>query len=139
MKTILVLIALTVAVGSKTDAQKYSVADFADFTKSPTEHVLNILEQPFEVRSVKGVIEFKNGALEPLEGVVFEIQGPGMNKQIRHGKTDQQGRFRLNGLPKGSYKFKATLNGYQSSVGTILVSPNAAKSNAIKIEMRIGN
>jgi Carboxypeptidase regulatory-like domain len=91
------------------------------------------------VRSVGGLIEFKNGPLEPLANVLFEIQGPGTEKQLRRATTDEHGRFKIGQVPIGAYKFKATLNGYQSSVGTIVVSKKADKAAAIRLEMRIGN
>lgn len=138
MKTIWLLAALAVATTAGV-AQKYSVADFADFTKSPTEHALNVVEQPFTVRSVSGLIEFKNGPLEPLANVLLEIQGPGTDKRLRRATTDEHGRFKIGRAPLGTYKFKATLNGYQSSVGTIIVSKAADKATSIRIEMLIGN
>lgn len=120
-------------------AQKYDIADYADFTKSPTEHALNVVAQPFTVHSVGGVIQFKNGPLEPLANVLFEIQGPGIKKQIRRTITDVHGRFKIGHVQNGTYKFKATLNGYQSSVGAIVVSKKAERRSNINIEMLIGN
>jgi hypothetical protein len=138
MRTICLLAALGIATTSGI-AQKYTVADFADFTKSPTEQVLNIVEQPFTVRSVIGVVEFRNGPLEPLRNVLFEIQGPGTDKRMRRATTDENGRFKIGHVPVGRYKFKATLNGYQSCAGTIIVSKKADKAHAIRIELLIGN
>jgi len=138
MKAICLITALitTTALGA---AQNYTIADFADFTKSPTEHVLNVVEKPFKVRSVSGLIEFRNGPLEPLANVLFEIQGPGTDRRLRRGTTDEHGRFKIGGVPVGTYKFKATLNGYQSSVGKNIVSKDVDKANTIRIEMLIGN
>ena len=45
-----------------------------DFTRSPTEHIINQIEQPFVVRSVQGMVIRKEGFREPLAGVLFEIQ-----------------------------------------------------------------
>jgi hypothetical protein len=138
MKTIWLLGALVIAT-TLSVAQKYSVADFADFTKSPTEHALHVVEQPFTVQSVSGLIEFRNGPLEPLANVLFEIQGPGTDKRLRRATTNERGRFKISRALLGTYKFKATLNGYQSSVGTIIVSKGADRATAIRIEMLIGN
>jgi hypothetical protein len=138
MKRIVLLVVLIIATSSEA-AQQYKVGDFADFTKSPTEHVFNVVERPFTVRSVKGVIAFSNGDLEPLPNVVFEIQGPGTEKRLRRSTTDKQGHFSIAHVPVGTYKFKATLNGYSSSVGTINVAREADKANLIQIEMTIGN
>jgi Carboxypeptidase regulatory-like domain len=138
MRTIYVLATLAIATTSGI-AQKYTVADFADFTKSPTEHVLKVVEQPFTVRSIRGVIEFRNGSLEPLKNVLLEIQGPATDKRLRQTTSDEHGRFKMSHVPIGTYKFKATLTGYQSSVGTIIVSKNANETSTIRIEMLIGN
>jgi hypothetical protein len=51
-----------------------------DFTKSPTEHIINQIDEPFVVRSVTGVISRQQGG--PLPDVVFEIQGPGTGRTI---------------------------------------------------------
>ena len=45
-----------------------------DFTKSPTEHIINQLDQPIVVRSVRGFVSRKEGYHEPLPNVLFEIQ-----------------------------------------------------------------
>ncbi len=42
------------------------------FTKSPTEHIINELDQPFTVRSVKGVVLDQGGFQMP--GVLLELQ-----------------------------------------------------------------
>ena len=113
-------------------------ASIGDFTKSPTEHIINRLEQPFVVRSVKGVIIRKEGYREPLPEVLFEIQGPDTDRKIRRATTDEHGRFRMGHVPMGTYKFKAILTGFQSVMGTITVSKKAGKTAEIKIEMPVG-
>lgn len=108
-----------------------------EFSKSPTEHIIIQMDQPFVVRSVKGVTIRTVGG-EPLTGVLFEIQGPGTEKKIRHAQTNEQGQFRIGNVPIGIYKFKTTLNGFQSVMGTISVSKQAPKTNEIKIEIPVG-
>ena len=55
MKTISLLSVLAVAVlVAAQDKGKY-----AGFTKSPTEHIINELEQPFEVQAVSGAVTRK--------------------------------------------------------------------------------
>src|SRR6266540_6652302 len=106
-----------------------------DFTRSPTEHIINQIEQPFVVRSVQGMVIRKEGFREPLAGVLFEIQGPGTDRKIRRGTTDKYGRFRIGHVPQGTYKFKATLNRFQSVMGSIIVSKRAGNTDEIKVEM----
>ncbi len=110
-----------------------------DFTRSPSEHIINQIAEPFVVRSAEGVINLENGGSEePLADVLFEMEGPGAEKTIRHAATDQQGRFKIGRVPVGTYKFKATLGGFQSVMGTVTVTHDAPKSEKIKIAMRVG-
>jgi hypothetical protein len=118
-------------------AQDSSFPDISDFTKSPTEHIINQVYEPFQVKSVRGTITFY-GSDEGVPKVLFEIEGPGSQRTIRHGLTDSHGQFRISRVPQGRYRFKATLNAYQSVVGTIVVSKHAAKSAAIAVQMHVG-
>src|SRR5215475_822794 len=130
----LVCAMITVAFAS---AQEKGIV--GDFTKSPTEHIINQIEQPFTVRSVIGIVTRQTGGpTEPLQNVLFEIQGPGSDRKIRRASSDENGRFKMGRVPSGTYKFKATLNGFQSVMGTIVVSKKASRFNEIKIGMAIG-
>jgi len=117
--------------------QQDSFYNLEGFTISPTEHIINRVQQPFVVRSVRGVIRAEEYR-EPPADVVFEIQGPGTERRFRGTKTDKHGRFRIRDVPAGTYRFKATLNGYQSVMGTVTVSRRAVKGAEIKLEMRLG-
>jgi|SRR5205823_4964943 len=75
-------------------------ATIGDFTKSPTEHIINEIDQPFVVRSVAGVISRKQGDQGPMPNVLFEIQGPGTDRKIRRSRTDGHGRFGYATFPK---------------------------------------
>jgi hypothetical protein len=118
-------------------AQNSSFPDISDFTRSPTEHIINQVYEPFQVKSVAGTITFYM-LDEGVPKVLFEIEGPGTQRTIRHGLTDSHGHFKISHVPQGTYKFKATLNAYQSVVGTIVVSKRAAKSAAITVQMHVG-
>jgi hypothetical protein len=110
-----------------------------DFTKSPNEHIINQIEHPFVVRSVQGTVSRQaGGPTEPLANVLFEIEGPDTDRKLRHATTDENGRFKMGHVPAGTHKFKATLNGFQSVMGTITVSKEAPKTDKIKITMVIG-
>jgi hypothetical protein len=109
-----------------------------DFSKSPTEHIIIQIEQPFAVRSVNGTIVRNHDSQEPLAGVLFEIEGPGGDRKIRRATTDAHGRFKISHVPMGTYKFKATLNGFQSVMGTIVVSKAAGEKDDVKFEMPVG-
>src|SRR5712691_805680 len=122
-----------------TPAAAQEKATVGDFTKSPTEHIINQIKQPFVVRSVRGIVSRQTGGpAEALANVLVEIQGPGTDRKIRKVTTDENGRFNVGRVPVGTYKFKATLNGFQSVMGTITVSKKAAKTDEIKFAMSIG-
>lgn len=113
--------------------------DLADFNKSPTENIIVFLDEPFVVDSVRGSIRREGSdPWEPLPNVLLEIQGPGTDRRIRGARTDRQGRFKIGRVPEGKYRFKTTLNGFQSVVGTIVVSKKARKTKDIQLEMLLG-
>jgi hypothetical protein len=130
------LLILAILTGALRPAQNGPI--IGDFTKSPTEHLVIQIDQRFVVRSLKGVITHKEGYREPLAGVLFEIQGSGPDKKIRHVVTNEHGEFRIRNVPFGIYEFKTTLDGFNSIMGTISVSKHAPKSNNIKIELTVG-
>jgi hypothetical protein len=96
------------------------------FTQSPTEHIIQRIDEPFEVKSISGTVVEHGGFHEPMAEVLFEVQGPGSNGKIRRTHTDKNGRFKLGRVPEGTYQFKATRNGFQSVMGTIKVSRKAS-------------
>ena len=123
-------------------AAPVAIAQYKDpvgnFTRSPTEHIINRVETPFVVRSLKGSIRGHESLHEPVPNVLFEIRGPGEDQTIKRATTDKQGRFRIRNLAPGSYEFKATLNGYQSVMGEITISPTASKKAEITLELPLG-
>ncbi len=111
--------------------------DNEGFTKSSSEHIIIQLEPPFVVRSVKGIVRRAQGDGERLPNVLIEIQGPGTDRRIRRATSDDRGRFEIRHVPEGTYRFKTTLNGFQSVMGTITVSKKATKQDEIKIKIEI--
>ena len=107
-----------------------------DFTPSPNEHIINSIDEPFVVRSLRGAIELADG--DPLPGVLFEIQGPGTDRRMRKTTTDKSGHFKISHMLAGEYRFKATLISFQSVMGTIRISNKANKRDIVKIKMRVG-
>ncbi len=134
LKTPLLLICLVLVSAPKVTSQ----SQVGDFTRSPYEHIINEVDRPFVVRSVMGLITLPKGDERPIPGVLFEIQGPGTDRKIRRCKTDKHGRFKMGHVPEGTYRFKATLSGLQSVMGTITVSKKAAKTEEIKMAMPVG-
>lgn len=136
MKSLLLVLALTLLP----QAASQDVRKMLDgFTLSPSEHSIDLWDMPFEVASVQGVA-LNPGGLEPeLPSLLFEIRGPGNSKKIRRATTKDDGRFKIDAVPPGTYTFKATCYGFGSIVGTIVVSKSAPKSNAIKLLMHVDN
>jgi hypothetical protein len=134
LKTALLLVWTVFAVVPQAIPQ----SQIGDFTRSPYEHIINEIDQPFVVRSVVGFITMLRGDERPISGVLFEIQGPGTARKIRRCKTDERGKFKIGHVPEGTYRFKATLSGSQSVMGNIIVSKKAGKNKEIKIAMPVG-
>lgn len=108
------------------------------FTELPSEHMINTIAEPFKTRSVRGTVVRKQGDLGPLADVIFEVRGSGTHGEIRRVVTDEHGRFRIDHLPEGVYDFKASLDGFQSVLGQIVVSKKAPRNRRITIEMYVG-
>lgn len=137
MRTALKIMLVAAFALSSPAQDRFESGKLKGFTKSPTEHIIAEIDDAFEVRSVQGTIVFK-GKDDELKGVVFEIRGPGGLERIRAARTDSNGRFKIRRVPEGTYTFKATLDGFQSVVGTLVVSKKADRQETIKIEMPIG-
>jgi len=124
-----------------TAQERYPIDDRVDelrgFTKSPTEHIIHYVDKPIYVRKVRGHIRSAGGCWPEQVEVLFEIRGPGTSNRIRAAKVDH-GRFSMRRLAAGKYAFKATANGWQSTVGTIVVSPKSDQDATIDISMPLG-
>lgn len=130
---------LVIAISSWTLAQspqRFTEGEFAGFTKSPTEHIIVRLDEPFTVRSVQGQIVSKTDNTK-LSGAIFEVRVPGSNKIIGC-VADKRGRFKFPNLQPGTYVFKATKDGFQSVTGTIVVSKRSSRGASISIAMELG-
>jgi len=114
---------------------KFDYDKIKDFTKSPTEHIIIELDHPIEVRSVRGLVRDQTGFLR--QSVIFEIREKSSDA-VRRATTDARGRFRIKGVQPGEYDFKATLDGFQSVVGVIILSRKADPKNAIQIQLKVG-
>jgi hypothetical protein len=126
---------LTVSLAAFCLAQeRFETGWLKGFTKSPTEHIIDEPDKPFTLRAVMGVVLDPSGA--EMDGVVVEIRDEA--GRIRGTKTDRKGTFKLSGVSKGTYKFKVTMNGFQSVVGNIVVSKKTNKSDQMKIVMKLG-
>src|SRR5947209_4276974 len=98
--------------------ERFETGSLKGFTKSPTEHIIDEPSKPFTLRAVRGIVLDPSGA--EMDGVVVEVRDAAGT--IRGTKTNRKGAFKLGGVPKGTYKFKLTMSGFQSVVGDIVVS-----------------
>ncbi|MFI5176534.1 MAG: carboxypeptidase-like regulatory domain-containing protein [Terriglobia bacterium] len=133
-KLAILILGITVTCSAQ---ERFQSGEFKGFTKSPTEHIICRIEEPFTVPSVQGTIVFR-GKDDPLSDVAFEIRGPGSQERIRATKTDSAGHFKNRHVPEGTYTFKATRYGFQSVVGKIILSRKANRKNTIDVQMPIG-
>jgi len=116
---------------------RFPSGEYKGFTRSPTEHIIVRMDDPITVSAVRGTVVFR-GDGDPLKDVVFEIRGPGASERIRAAEFNSEGRFIISHVPEGTYTFKATKNGYQSVVATLIVSKKADHQKTIEIEMHVG-
>jgi hypothetical protein len=108
---------------------------YGSFCTVPQGTELVELEQPFRVRVIQGVIRDPGGS--PLPETVFEIREDSSGKAWR-AVADKHGRFRIPGISRGTFTFKATRNGFQSVTGKIRVSAKARRGRIIELILPLG-
>jgi hypothetical protein len=123
---------------SPSGSTKESHCDFESFTKSASEHIVVDLDKPFRVRSVEGVIASQGGDWPDATFVTFEIRRADGTGETRSAKTDSRGFFNLPGVPTGRYCFKATVDGWQSVMGVLIVTQDADPGSRVAFEMPLG-
>ena len=129
-KSLLIFVVATLLVEAR--AQRVG-----DFTRAQIEHEITLLEHPIVVNALRGRVCAIHNREAALMNVLVEIQGPGKSRRIRRTTADTEGRFKLNRVPFGTYRFKATLNGWRSVMGEIVLT-KVAPLNEILIEMHPG-
>ncbi|HYL11364.1 MAG TPA: carboxypeptidase-like regulatory domain-containing protein [Candidatus Acidoferrales bacterium] len=132
----LFLIFLLICCAKPLGAQdRFDSGPYKGFSRSPDEHIIVELEQPFRVRGIRGVIRDPSGS--PLPKTVFEIRKDSSGK-VWGAVADRHGRFWIPGIPPGTYSFKATLRSFQSVAGKITVSARAHRKSAIELILPLG-
>ncbi len=127
-------LALALAVGTAAIAQeRYASGPYQGFVKERPE--LNKTESPdaLKVADVRGVVV--RGEDEPLPEVWFEIRDK--SGDVRSVLTDSSGRFEIPDAPPGKYEFKVTRDGFQSLIGTIIVSPKFSQ-RPLHLQIELG-
>jgi hypothetical protein len=116
-----------------------AVFNFDGFTKNPIEHIIRPVDQPISVRAVKGTMKSQAGGWPNEAFVVFEMKGPLPSQKIwRTCPKKPSGHFQIKGVPDGEYFFKATAIGWQSAIGTIVVTKDADHKQQIDLHMALG-
>jgi hypothetical protein len=110
----------------------------AGFTLSPSEHIVNEINEPFVVRRIQGRIDSAGGEWPDDWPILFEIRGIQNIAKIRGVHADGKGVFKMDHVKEGRYCFKATVNGWQSVVGIIIVNRKADPKSKITFVMELG-
>ena len=105
------------------------------FRVAEAEHIIDEIKDPFIVCEIKGQAINATGYGWTKEvKVLFEIRPKGGGQIIRT-HADENGRFVMKDIPDGQYCFKATVSGWQSVMGTIIVNKHADRKNRIVFKM----
>ena len=85
---------------------------------------------------IAGTVRDSAGAVIP--GVVVEVTSPALIERVRSTATDSNGRFRIIGLPAGTYTITFSLDGFmkQQRSGIAVTSGSTAPVN---VTMTVGN
>lgn len=108
------------------------------FTESPSEHIIVELDRPFIVRSVEGTIASQGGDWPEDTRVLVELRSAGGAGRLIQARADSRGLFKMPDVEPGEYCFKATVDGWQSVIGVIVVSDTADPASRVSFEMLLG-
>jgi Carboxypeptidase regulatory-like domain len=133
MKFSFVVMLVVFAATSALAQQRFDSGPFKGFIKE--EPPLNTKEIPhaFEVPVISGTLTFGE---HTLADAFFEIRDS--TGQVFTTKTDEQGVFSIANPKPGHYDFKATKNGFESVVGSVIVSSRAPRKNRIRVQLSLG-
>lgn len=147
----LLLMALTCGQGVRLYSQQTS-----DAQGNPRGLADIEIQTPFVVREIKGTIY--SAEQRPLQDAIFMIR---LSNGIEEGfTTGRDGSFKFvaerdplgavlhprlhrilrdSAVSSGTYRFKATKDGFHAAVGTVVVSPTAPQENLIEIHLQPGH
>lgn len=134
MKRFSFLLILVVFTAAFAVAQRrFDSGPYKGFVKEEPTLNDNEIAQPFEVRVISGSLTFGG---HPLADAFFEVRDD--TGHVFTTKTDEHGAFSIISAKSGHYDFKATKNGFESVVGTVIVSSRAPRKNRIRVQLSIG-
>jgi hypothetical protein len=108
------------------------------FTKSRWEHFIEEIKQPIVVSIVKGKITNAQGGWPDNWPVLFEIRRTRKSAKTIQAYANVEGNFEIPDIAEGHYCFKATVEGWRSTIGTIIVDRKADPKKTILIVMKLG-
>lgn len=115
-----------------------SVCGLDGYTQSGAEHIIDKIEQTFVVGEIHGNIINSHGYGRTKDvRVLFEIRGI-KDGLIKKTYAYENGNFGVKNVPDGQYCFKATVLGWQSVMGIIIIDKNASPKNKIVFKMMMG-
>jgi hypothetical protein len=108
------------------------------FEKAASEGLIVEVARPFVVRTLEGSIESEGGPWPHDVSVEVDLRGSDGGRPKAITKTDLEGHFKIADVPAGSYCFKASAPGWQSTVGQIVVEPKADPEARVSFRMALG-
>ena len=108
------------------------------FTLAEEEHIIEEIERPFVVSSIRGEITNDQGGWPAGQKLLFELRGMAKDSKVLHTEADRVGNFVLKGIPDGKYCFKVTADGWRSVMGVIFVHKKTNPKEIIVIHLLLG-
>jgi hypothetical protein len=109
--------------------------DGFDITR--VQHEVVDIAQPFIVRTVFGRVIATEEDSGWGEGVLFQVRAIDNKGKIFQTLADGNGVFKINGLPEGQYCFMASILGWKTYMGVIIINKSASPKNQIVFTMHI--
>lgn len=120
-------------VSNCANSERFTSGPYSGFVRENPELNKTELPKAITVASVRGAITQTNGV--PVGGAAFEIRNE--RGQVFSACTDTSGRFHFDKVSDGQYDFKATLNGFHSVIGRLVVKRNVG-NGSIHIQLQLG-
>jgi hypothetical protein len=84
------------------------------------------------VKSFAGQVRIKSALPnDSLPGAVVEVLGPGNSNEWHFMESDAKGNFRIRNLAPGTYVFHVGKMGFNSRIGTLIVSKDAHSKHVV--------
>jgi len=116
----------------------FASGDLRGFSCAKPETEVITLDREVAVREIRGRAHKLDESGPPAAEVLVEIRPLEGRGEILTARTDDRGRFKFKHMPPGRYQFKATLDGFKSVAGGIVVSSTADKGSDISLVMYLG-